>query len=129
MKHYFAIFNQSKDVVEVEFPDLQGCLTFGKDWDEAYENAVDVLAAWLAHADKEFIKEPSLFKDFKHLKGTVVPVPVDEQIRDSYEDMKRINVIFPAKTLRKIDRYRKKLGLKRSTFLAHAAEEYIQKRA
>ena len=44
--------------IEVEFPDLQGCFTFGKDWEEALENAEDALAAWLVNAELEFIKEP-----------------------------------------------------------------------
>ena len=37
MKYYYAIFKQSKDAVEVEFPDLTDCVTFGRDWDEALE--------------------------------------------------------------------------------------------
>ncbi len=37
MKYYHAVFKTSTGAVEVEFPDLQGCVTFGKDW----ENALD----------------------------------------------------------------------------------------
>ncbi|MGE0085335.1 MAG: type II toxin-antitoxin system HicB family antitoxin [Desulfococcaceae bacterium] len=29
MKFWYAIFTKSKNAVEVEFPDLPGCLTFG----------------------------------------------------------------------------------------------------
>jgi predicted RNase H-like HicB family nuclease len=32
MKHYYALFKKTDEAVEVEFPDLNGCFTFGKDW-------------------------------------------------------------------------------------------------
>ena len=44
----------------------------------------------------------------------------------SYRKLKRFNVIFPAEMLKQIDKFRKKKGLKRSTFLQKAAEEYLQ---
>lgn len=111
----------------MEFPDLEGCVTFGKDWDEAYENAIDALAAWLAHAQASFVRPPSKHKALEHLKAELVPVPVDEKIIESYEVLKRINIIIPLTTLEKIDGYRKPIGLKRSTFLVHAAEEYLER--
>jgi predicted RNase H-like HicB family nuclease len=127
MKHYYALFKKTDEAVEVEFPDLQGCFTFGKDWEEALENAEDVLAAWLANADPEFIKEPSKHHELEHLSsGELVPVLVDENIIASYRKLKRFNVIFPAEVLKQIDKFRKKKGLKRSTFLQKAAEEYLQ---
>lgn len=127
MKQYYALFKKTKNVVEVTFPDLAGCLTFGKDWDEAYENAMDALAAWFAHAQSNFIKPPSSHKALEHLKGELVPVPLDEKIVESYEELKRINIIIPSNMLERIDGYRKKIGLKRSTFLVYAAEEYLQR--
>jgi metal-responsive CopG/Arc/MetJ family transcriptional regulator len=51
---------------------------------------------------------------------------VDPKIIDSYQETQRFNVIFPAKTLKKVDDFRKKQGLKRSTFLQRAVEEYLQ---
>jgi len=30
MKHYYAIFKKTNEAIEVEFPDLPDCLTFGK---------------------------------------------------------------------------------------------------
>lgn len=123
-KHYYALFKKSEDVVEVEFPDLVGCSTFGKDWEEALSYAEDALAAWLVHADPEFVKEPSTHDKLKHL-GEIVPIAVDQTIMDSYQELQRFNVIFPLKTLKKIDNFRKRQGLKRSTFLQKAAEEYL----
>ena len=125
MKQYYAIFKRTKNAVEVQFPDLEGCVTFGKDWDEAYENAIDALAAWLANAQLSFVRPPSTHKSLENLKAELVPIPIDEKIIESYENLKRINIIIPLTTLEKIDGYRKKVGLKRSTFLQRAAEEYL----
>ena len=127
MKHYYALFKKTDEAVEVEFPDLQGCFTFGSDWEEALENAEDALAAWLVNAEPDFIKEPSKHSELEHLAGgELVPILVDENIMASYRKLKRFNVIFPAEVLKKIDKFRKKKGLKRSTFLQKAAEEYLQ---
>ena len=128
MKRYFAIFKPNSKNIEVEFPDLIGCVTFGKNWDEAIENAVDVLAGWLANAEPKFIKAPSTYKTLekKLTPGAkIMPIMVDHTVLESYQELKRFNVIFPAKTLDIVDAYRKKLGLKRSKVLQLAAEEYI----
>lgn len=126
MKYYYAIFKKTRVAVELEFPDLPGCVSFGKDWDEALVNAIDVLAAWLAHAEPQFISEPSSYKALEKLGDVLVPIPVDEQIMSSYQELKRFNVIFPSKILNRIDNFRKKTGLKRSTFLMKASEEYLE---
>jgi predicted RNase H-like HicB family nuclease len=129
MKYYYAIFKHSKDAVEVEFPDLTGCVTFGSNRDEALENATDVLAAWLANAESQFIKDPSSYQDLKkkHKNADLIPIALDEQILESYEELKRFNVIFPSKLLKKVDDFRRKTGLKRSTLLKIATEEYLEK--
>lgn len=127
MRQYYAVFKKTKKAIEVEFPDLEGCITFGKDWDEAYENAIDALAAWLANAQSSFVKPPSPHKTLENLKGELVPIPIDEKIIESYENLKRVNIIMPLTTLERIDGYRKTVGLKRSTFLVRAAEEYLER--
>ena len=126
MKYYYALFKKTKEAIEVEFPDLPGCVTFGKDWDEAIANASDVLAAWLANADAKIINPPSSYKKLAKLKGTLMPIAIDERILQQYQELKRFNVIFPANILNKIDDFRKTHGLKRSTLLLKAAEEYLQ---
>jgi predicted RNase H-like HicB family nuclease len=126
MKYYYALFNKTKKAIEVEFPDLEGCVTFGKDWEEALENAEDVLAAWLANAEPQFIKSPSKHHQLESLKGELVPIFIDEKRMTSYQKSKRFNVILPITVLKRIDNFRKKMGLKRSTFLQKAAEEYLR---
>jgi predicted RNase H-like HicB family nuclease len=125
MKHYYALFKKTTKAVEVEFPDLEGCITFGKNWEEALENAEDVLAAWLANADNKFIKDASKHHELEYLEGELVPVTVNEKILESYQKLKRFNVIFPVEVLRRVDAFRKKVGVKRSTFLQKAVEEYL----
>lgn len=129
MKYYYAIFKHSKNTVEVEFPDLTGCVTFGSNRDEALDNATDVLAAWLANAEPNFIKKPSSYPELKkkYKNSDLVPIAVDEQLLESYEALKRFNVIFPTRLLNKVDNYRRKRGLKRSTLLKIATEEYLKK--
>ena len=129
MKYYYAIFKHNKDNVEVEFPDLTGCVTFGNDWDEALENATDVLAAWLANAEIQFVKEPSSYQELKkkYKNANLMPIALDEKTLESYEELKRFNVIFPSRLLNKVDEFRRKTGLKRSTLLKIATEEYLDK--
>jgi predicted RNase H-like HicB family nuclease len=126
MNHYYAVFKKTSEAIEVEFPDLEGCATFGGDWEEALANAEDVLAGWLAHAEPEFINKPSKYDQLNHVSGELVPIPVNENIKNSYQEVKRFNVIFPRKILTEVDAYRKSAGLKRSTFLQKAAVAYLQ---
>jgi predicted RNase H-like HicB family nuclease len=74
MKKYFATFKKTAEATEVEFPDLEGCVTFGKDYDEAYNNAVDALAGWMAYADPSFMPEPSTYEQLKNKKGIITQV-------------------------------------------------------
>jgi len=70
MKYYHAIFTKTEEAVEVEFPDLPGCVTFGDTYDEAYQNAVDVLAGWLANAEQQFVRPPSPHETFEKHGGS-----------------------------------------------------------
>ncbi len=126
MKRYYALFKKTKEAIEVEFPDLPGCVTFGKNWDDAIENATDVLAGWLANAESKFISKASTHKDLEKLEGILIPISVDDKILEKYLELKRINIILPTKTLNHIDRFRKARGLKRSKFMQLAAEAYLK---
>jgi predicted RNase H-like HicB family nuclease len=45
---YPAVFYPDDGYVSVYFPDLEGCLTFGDDFNEAYAMAKDALGGWLS---------------------------------------------------------------------------------
>ncbi len=85
VKDYYAIFRKTEEAIEVEFPDLKGCVTYNDNWDEAITNATDALAAWLGNAETKFIKEPSTHEKLKNLKGKLVPIPVDDKILQSHQ--------------------------------------------
>jgi len=129
MNYYYATFIQRNGSVEVDFPDLAGCVTFWDTWEGAYENAVDVLAGWLANADQQFVKGPSSREKLEGLAEDIITVPVDEKIMQHYEASKRFNVIFPASALVRVDAFRKAKGLKRSALILKAVEEYLENHA
>lgn len=53
MLRYIALFEQDKDadLVGVVFPDLPGCFSSGKDYDDAYKNAHEAIALWAENVD------------------------------------------------------------------------------
>jgi antitoxin HicB len=57
-------FSAKDKVFNVEFPDLQGCLTFGESEEEAIKNAQEALTGYLESIDsrKINIPEPSILK-------------------------------------------------------------------
>ena len=125
MKHYYAFFHQTKEAIEVEFPDIQGCLTFGDTWEEAYQMAIDALAGCLSV--REIYPKASTYEELNGAQpGELKPVPVLQEAIEKYEPAKRFNVYFPANVLTLVDEYRGKRGLKRSELLKEAALEYIQ---
>jgi predicted RNase H-like HicB family nuclease len=93
MKYYYAIFRKTSEAIEIEFPDLRGCVTFGGTWDEAVENATDVLAGWLAHAESQFIKKPSSYEELKgkFANEILIPIAIDEKTMQSYRHRSKIS--------------------------------------
>ena len=51
---YPAVFHQEDDGYLVEFPDLPGCITYGKDLVEAFLMAGDALMTWLNDPTDEY---------------------------------------------------------------------------
>ena len=127
---YYAIFEKTDEAIEVYFPDLRGCVTFGKTMEEAFEMAADVLAGWLQESEPEFIKEPSDFETIKshYLNKDVfiMRIPVDERIKRMYEKKQRLNISIPASIVKKIDLAAKERGVNRSEFIADAALKSIE---
>lgn len=78
MKCYYAVFNETEDSIEVIFPDLEGCVTFGSDFDEAVIMAFDALNVWLENTEGQFINPPSTYKELvkRFQKEKIVPIPI-----------------------------------------------------
>ena len=74
---YPAIFHKDENGYWVEFPDLAGCLTEGKTFDEAFYMASDALFCWLEFAKNKPI--PSSIEQIKPKKDEFVqmiePIP------------------------------------------------------
>ena len=50
---YTAIFTEKDGTVYARVPDLKGCITTGKDLQDAIEQIEDAMAAWLCVAEDE----------------------------------------------------------------------------
>jgi predicted RNase H-like HicB family nuclease len=129
-KGYYAVFEKTSEAIEVHFPDLKGCVTFGDNMEEAFEMATDVLAGWLQESEPQFIKAPSDFETIKsHYAGEnifVMRIPVNERIKRKYEEKQRLNISIPASVVKKIDLAAKERGVNRSEFIADAAIQVIE---
>lgn len=125
MRDYIAIIHKDDDSdFGVSFPDLPGCITAGRDLDEARELAEEALALHLEglEADGEARPEPStlerIMRDAANRDGVVVLVRAPAPARKAV----RVNVTFPEDALESIDRFAAGRGLTRSGFLLEAAK-------
>lgn len=66
MKIYYAIFEFTGNGIVVDFPDLPGCISYGKNMKEAYLNTIKAMQLWFDYADKKFI--PKNIRSFETLR-------------------------------------------------------------
>ncbi len=129
---YFAILDGKPGAFGVSFPDLPGCVAMGKSENEAYENALDVLAEWVrdARADgdapkprpiEELRRDPDVIETLAE-GGAFIAVPL---VIEGGRPVKA-NISLDAGLLDAIDAAAKEAGLTRSSFLASAAREKIR---
>lgn len=64
---YIAVFAYYKEGVSITFPDLPGCVSSGKDDNEALQNAKEVLKLhlWGMEKDNDTIPKPSSLQSIK----------------------------------------------------------------
>lgn len=100
---YLAVFEPSKDGYGVYFPDLPGCISFGKTFDEAYREATDALGLHIYGMEKDGDElpvptaNPELDEDTS--PGALVsPVTVFPDLVRNELDNRRVktNVTIPA---------------------------------
>ncbi|GGE09359.1 HicB family protein [Aureimonas endophytica] len=129
MASYIALIH--KDAVSdygVSFPDLPGCVTAGRDLDEARAMAAEALALHLAGmaADGEAIPEPSsleaVMADAENRDGVAILVEAPAKARK----IVRVNITLPEDELERIDAYAEQAGMTRSGFLALSAKRAMQ---
>ena len=130
MANYIAIVHkEAKSEFGVSFPDFPGCITAGKNIDEAKDMAQEALTLHIQGMleDGEQLPVPSRLEDIMSdpdyanaIAYLVVSVP------DAKPRTVRVNVTIPEMTLKQIDVAAKKRGMSRSSFLVHAAQNAIQ---
>ena len=130
MANYIAIVHKDpKSDFGVSFPDFPGCITAGKNIDEAKDMAQEALTLHIQGLieDGEQLPAPSKLEeimadpDFADAVAyLVVEVP------DTKPRTVRVNITVPEMTLKQIDAAAKKRGMSRSSFLVHAAQNAIQ---
>jgi len=130
MANYIAIvYKEAKSDFGVSFPDFPGCITAGKNIDEAKDMAQEALTLHIQGMleDGEQFPGPSrreeIMSDPDYVNAVaylVVSVP------DAKPRTVRVNVTVPEMTLKQIDAAAKKRGMSRSSFLVHAAQNAIQ---
>jgi len=130
MANYIAIVHkEAKSDFGVSFPDFPGCITAGKNIDEAKDMAQEALTLHIQGMleDSEQLPNPSRLEEIMSdsdyanaIAYLVVSVP------DAKPRTVRVNVTVPEMTLKQIDAAAKKRGMSRSSFLVHAAQNAIQ---
>ncbi|VBB46531.1 conserved hypothetical protein [uncultured Desulfatiglans sp.] len=130
MANYIAIVHKDpKSDFGISFPDFPGCITAGKDIDEAKDMAQEALTLHIQGMieDGEKLPAPSKLEeimadpDFADAMAyLVVDVP------DARPRTVRVNITVPEMTLKQIDAAARKRGMSRSSFLVHAAQNAIQ---
>ena len=130
MANYIAIVDrEAGSDFGVSFPDFPGCITAGKDIDEAKDMAQEALTLHIQGMleDGDQLPDPSRLEEIMSdpdyadaVAYLVVSVP------DAKPRTVRVNVTVPEMTLKKIDAAAKKRGMSRSSFLVHAAQNVIQ---
>jgi predicted RNase H-like HicB family nuclease len=129
MVNYIAVVHKELDTdFGVSFPDFPGCITAGKNVDEARDSAQEALSLRVQGMieDGDPLPDPStleeIMADIDYADGVaylVVALP------DTKSRTVRINITIPEMTLKRIDAAAKKKGMSRSSFLVHAAQNVI----
>ena len=97
----FYPFSDGSGGYTVEFPDLPGCVTEGKDLEEAFEMAIDAASGWVLDELEEGneIPKASAYADVKPRENgqvNIVLLDMDKYAEQYGEKAVRKNVTIPA---------------------------------
>ena len=130
MANYIAIVHKDpKSDFGVSFPDFPGCITAGRNIDEAKDMAQEALTLHIHGMieDGERLPTPSKLEEIMadpDYTDAAAYLVVD--VPDAKPRTVRVNITIPEMTLKQIDAAAKKRGMSRSSFLVHAAQNAIQ---
>ena len=130
MANYIAIVHkENKSDFGVSFPDFPGCITAGKNIDEAKDMAQEALSLHIQGMleDGDKLPTPSRLEDIMSDPDFANPIAyLVVSVPDAKPRTVRVNITVPEMTLKQIDAAAKKHGMSRSSFLVHAAQNAIQ---
>ena len=130
MVNYIAIVHKDpQSDFGVSFPDFPGCITAGRNIDDAKDMAKEALTLHLQGMieDGEQLPAPSKLEEIMADPDIVdAAVYLVVEVPDIKPRTVRVNITVPEMTLKQIDAEAKKRGMSRSSFLVHAAQNAIQ---
>jgi len=124
---YAAIFELGEDKVYVSFPDLPGCITSGKDVNDAYDMAVDAANLWMTSAaedQQEQVPEATPIERVNYPNGSwamLIQVDTDEFLKKTETKAVRRTVSIPSW----MDQIAQKRGISLSKVLQDALKAQI----
>lgn len=64
---YYSVFTQEKDYIDITFPDLKGCITFGDNLEQALYMSKEALESYLLvlEDEKMSIPKPSTYQELQ----------------------------------------------------------------
>lgn len=122
MEYIAYLHKERKSDFGVSFPDFPGCITAGKNLDEARRNAIEALTLHIEGMleDGEKIPEASTLDDLSGdpaMKGAVALL-VDVDIHDR---VARFNITARRRQMEEIDRLAKRRRMTRSAYIVASA--------
>lgn len=128
IREYIALFEYEagESAYSVVFPDLPGCYSYGRDYDEAVKMAHEALSLYAEGSESlplprtlELIKAeweewPEWEREHKFFVGKIALYPLKSEVQ-------RFNISMPANLVARIDRVTRN----RSAFLVSAAERML----
>ena len=129
MSNYIAIVHKdAKSDFSVSFPDFPGCISAGKNIDEAKDMAEEALTLHIQGMIEDGDKLPfpsKLEKIMNNPDDSDATAFLAVTVPDSKPRTVRVNITLPEMTLKQIDAEAKKRGMSRSSFFVHAAQNAI----
>jgi predicted RNase H-like HicB family nuclease len=129
MRQYIGLIHKdAHSDYGVSFRDFPGCITAGRDLDDAHAMAEEVLALHVEGliADGEALPEASsletVMNDAENRDGVAILVKAASPMAKAV----RVNITLPEDVLTEIDTYAQKHGFTRSGFLAKAAKDSMR---
>ena len=120
---YYAIFEFEDNAYNVFYPDLPGCVTFGKDMSEALRMAKDALEGHMLVMEdyKEAIPEASNPNEIVVPKGALlIPIEIDTKLARYKEENKYVK-----KTLT-IPQYLNRLGEEKNVNFSQILQDALR---